>query len=301
MGTNVSRFSDDPNEIYVPIEGLQGALDLRTVTISEQLPQEVSNTFPDFGNDTWKLLVFPTLKKAFYQYTGGIGIVGNILFDVRMSVLIAAALSYFVNEIDHLAGALYLLCWFLLRSFQRIKAESYLEDAIKDLNTMSPKFGFKMFEPDADGKKDGGKLRALYLIVWRKSDIEREMHRNVVQDKMWNEDSHDIFSDGDEDDCDGLGGFDGTLDSRPQYPKRKKKDPEAPLQIYDTTYRTSDASVAPALAHSSHNPGGTLYTAHISKALINGSGSGSGERVNRGGPEKKKNGNSNGRRPSGAN
>jgi len=82
MGNDIALFRED-DRVYVPIQGLQGAMDLRPVGLPDILPVSVQEVFPDFKPDTWRVVVIPYLRKAFRQYSGGVGLCGVIMFDFR--------------------------------------------------------------------------------------------------------------------------------------------------------------------------------------------------------------------------
>ena len=47
MGSDQSKFSDD-EWVYVPICGLQGAMDLRPVSLPSSVPSQIKEKYPNF-------------------------------------------------------------------------------------------------------------------------------------------------------------------------------------------------------------------------------------------------------------
>ena len=88
MGSDISRFSDGNDEVFVPIIGLQGGIDLRAVSLPPDLPPSVSEVFPSYKHEIWNLELHE-LKPAFQQYSGGRFCCLRLLFDFR-SVLVMA-------------------------------------------------------------------------------------------------------------------------------------------------------------------------------------------------------------------
>ena len=114
MGSDISRFSDGNDEVFVPIIGLQGVIDLRAVSLPPDLPPSVSEVFPSYKHETWNL-VLHELKPAFQQYSGGRFCCLRLLFDFRSVLVMAITLTFGGLKLAgfHGFGAIYVFLWFI--------------------------------------------------------------------------------------------------------------------------------------------------------------------------------------------
>lgn len=202
------------------------------------LPAIVSETLPDFKLDTWRLVVLPHLNKAFRQYSGGMGIIGVILFDVRTTLAVVVAATIFLYDKYPWVSAVYVVVWIILRGMQRLKGMVYLEDGVKELNEGSPEFNFYFFDPEQDGRPDTRQPRSLYIKIWRKDQLERERFRDTVRKKKFivdfnlGEEEADGI-DGELTDYDGLGNFAGLAETpKPRFVPKKR----STVQIMQTSH-----------------------------------------------------------------
>ena len=215
MGNNFSHFSDD-EWCYVPIIGLQGTYDFRAVCLPNYVPQQVREKYPTFPDELWINVVLKILKPGFQEYSGFIsyGYPGMIFFNIVFALLIFAVLFFVIPILLHVKNAegvgagvaiTWLIVWFILRSLQRIKGEGALRDKINELSRAGPKYKFKLFDPNADGKADGNKNTALFLMVGLKNSLEydrwqenegNDVEEHYITDFYENESDNDVEVDG---------------------------------------------------------------------------------------------------------